>query len=458
MKKNFRILLQECYESEEENKEGRMGRVESLRTENKLKKTEIGEIPVDWEVAKVQDVCEKPEYGYTESATEKPIGPKFLRISDIQDGKVNWEKVPFCHCPNSIKEKYILKPGDILFARTGTTTGKSYIIKKCPEAVFASYLIRVVTKGRINSNFLYLVFNSFIYWRQIKEQIGGSAQGGVNASSLSSIKVPLPPLHEQKRIAEILASTDEAIEKKQEIIEKTKMLKKGLMQELLTRGIRHKKFKKTKIGELPVDWEVKTLLNAVGGRNDQIVAGPFGSNLKVKDYKDEGIPIIRLQNIEFCKFISKDIKYISSKKAKELNYHAFEKGDIVLAKLGQPIGKTCIIPEFMEEGIVVADVVRIRIDEQFSNKKFIMYVLNSFHCLNQLNKEIIGTTRPRVNLNQVRNLLMPYLPLHEQKKIAEVLTSVDEEIEDEMAHKERLESIKKGLMQVLLTGKIRTKI
>ncbi len=230
------------------------------------------------------------------------------------------------------------------------------------------------------------------------------------------------------------------------------------MQELLTRGIRHKKFKKTKIGELPVDWEVKTLLNAVGGRNDQIVAGPFGSNLKVKDYKDEGIPIIRLQNIEFCKFISKDIKYISSKKAKELNYHAFEKGDIVLAKLGQPIGKTCIIPEFMEEGIVVADVVRIRIDEQFSNKKFIMYVLNSFHCLNQLNKEIIGTTRPRVNLNQVRNLLMPYLPLHEQKKIAEVLTSVDEEIEDEMAHKERLESIKKGLMQVLLTGKIRTKI
>jgi len=217
-----------------------MGQVESLRTENKLKKTEIGEIPVDWEVAKVQDVCEKPEYGYTVSTTEKPIGPKFLRISDIQDGKVNWEKVPFCHCPNSIKEKYILKPGDILFARTGATTEKSYIIKKCPEAIFASYLVRVVTKGIINSNFLYLVFNSFIYWRQIKEQIGGSTQGGVNASSLSSIKIPLPPLSEQIKIAEILTSVDEEIENEMAHKERLESIKKGLMQVLLTGKIRAK--------------------------------------------------------------------------------------------------------------------------------------------------------------------------------------------------------------------------
>ncbi len=206
----------------------------------KFKKTEIGEIPVDWDVLKVQDVCEKPEYGYTVSTTEKPIGPKFLRISDIQDGKVNWEKVPFCHCPNSIKEKYILKPGDILFARTGATTEKSYIIKKCPEAIFASYLIRVVTKGRINSNFLYLVFNSFIYWRQIKEQIGGSAQGGVNASSLSSIKIPLPPLSEQIKIAEILTSVDEEIENEMAHKERLEGTKKGLMQVLLTGKIRAK--------------------------------------------------------------------------------------------------------------------------------------------------------------------------------------------------------------------------
>jgi len=206
----------------------------------RFKKTEIGEIPWYWDVVLVKDVCERSEYGYTESATEKPIGPKFLRISDIQDGKVNWNNVPYCRCSNLIKEKYILKPGNILFVRTGATTGKSYIIKDCPEAVFASYLIRIITKERLDSNFLYLVFNSSIYWRQISEQIGGSAQGGVNASSLSNIKVPLPPLPEQKKIAEVLTSVDEEIENEIAHKERLEGIKKGLMQVLLTGKIRAK--------------------------------------------------------------------------------------------------------------------------------------------------------------------------------------------------------------------------
>ena len=218
-----------------------MGQVESLRTERKFKKTEIGEIPVDWRVVQVKDVCEKPEYGFTASAVEKPIGPKFLRITDIQDGRVVWDNVPYCKCPDSLKERYIIRSGYILFAKTGATTGKSYLIKDCPEAVFASHLIRVVVKEQINSHFLYLVFNSFIYWKQITQQMGGSAQGGVNASSLANIKIPLPSILEQKKIAEILSTVDEAIEKNEEIIEKTKELKNGLMQSLLTGNIRVKK-------------------------------------------------------------------------------------------------------------------------------------------------------------------------------------------------------------------------
>ncbi len=214
------------------------------------------------------------------------------------------------------------------------------------------------------------------------------------------------------------------------------------------------KFKKTEIGDIPVDWDIKTLINAVGLNNNLIVAGPFGSNLKVEDYRDTGIPIIRLQNIEYCKFINKNIKYISIKKADELNYHSFKKGDIVLAKLDDPIGKTCIIPESMEKGIVVADVVRIRIDEQFSDKKYIMYILNSFYGKRQLNREILGTTRPRVNLNQVRNIVIPYPPLAEQKKIASILSEMDAAIEKKTQIIEKAKELKKGLMQELLTNGI----
>ncbi len=424
-----------------------MGRVESLRTENKLKKTEIGKIPVDWEVAKVQDVCEKPEYGYTVSTTEKPIGPKFLRISDIQDGKVNWEKVPFCHCPNSIKEKYILKPGDILFARTGATTEKSYIIKKCPEAIFASYLVRVVTKGIINSNFLYLVFNSFIYWRQIKEQIGGSAQGGVNASSLSSIKIPLPPLREQKKIAEILTSMDETIEKKQEIIEKTKMLKKGLMQELLTRGIGHKKFKKTEIGEIPVDWEVAKV-------QDVCEKPEYGYTVSTTE-KPIGPKFLRISDIQDGKVNWEKVPFCHCPNSIKEKY-ILKPGDILFARTGATTEKSYIIKK-CPEAIFASYLVRV-VTKGIINSNFLYLVFNSFIYWRQIKEQIGGSAQGGVNASSLSSIKIPLPPLSEQIKIAEILTSVDEEIENEMAHKERLEGIKKGLMQVLLTGKIRAKI
>lgn len=226
----------------EKTKELKKGLMQELLTRGighkKFKKTEIGEIPVEWEIVGVRDVCRRPEYGYTQRATGKSIGPRFLRITDIQHGRVVWNNVPYCECSDSVKDKYILRPGDILFARTGATTGKSYLIKDCPEAVFASYLIRIVTKEKIGCVFLYLVFNSFIYWRQIKQQMGGSAQGGVNASLLSNLKIPLPSLSEQNKIAEILSSVDEEIKKVVAHKERLESIKKGLMQVLLTGKVR----------------------------------------------------------------------------------------------------------------------------------------------------------------------------------------------------------------------------
>ncbi|MBI4970558.1 MAG: restriction endonuclease subunit S [Candidatus Omnitrophica bacterium] len=222
----------------EKNRELKKGLMHQLLTRGightKFKKTEIGEIPADWEVKQIHEICEKPQYGFTASANDKPVGPKLLRITDIQDEGVNWETVPYCECPDSLKTDYLLHVGDILFARTGATTGKSFLIKECPEAVFASYLIRVITKETIIPDYLFLVFDSAIYWKQINQQIGGSAQGGVNASSLAELKVPIPTKPEQKEIARIITSTNQEIESanlQKRILEN---LKKYLMNVLLT--------------------------------------------------------------------------------------------------------------------------------------------------------------------------------------------------------------------------------
>jgi type I restriction enzyme S subunit len=209
-------------------------------------------------------------------------------------------------------------------------------------------------------------------------------------------------------------------------------------------------FKQTQIGKIPKEWEVGTLRDVVDN-DDDIVAGPFGSNLKVSDYRETGIPIIRLQNIERNNFVYKDIKYVSQKKAEELKYHSFRAGDIVLAKLGDPIGKASIVPSSLERGIVVADVVRIRLSTRRVSSFFVEYILNSPICTVQLQKETIGTTRPRVNIFQIRNLKFPLPPLPEQKRIAEILSTVDQAILKVDEAKEKAQKLKKGLMQELLT-------
>jgi type I restriction enzyme S subunit len=140
-------------------------------------------------------------YGYTASSTSKPIGPKLLRITDIQDEQVEWTSVPHCLITDEDFSKYELRSGDIVFARTGATTGKSFLIESAPEAVFASYLIRVqVESADLLPEFLILFFRTRLYWDAIKAGTTGSAQGGFNATKLSDLMIPFPTKEEQMDI------------------------------------------------------------------------------------------------------------------------------------------------------------------------------------------------------------------------------------------------------------------
>ena len=198
------------------------------------KQTEIGEMPESWEVVRLGDYCYKPDYGYTESANDSPVGPKFLRITDIQNDVVNWQKVPYCICSQETKEKYLLKTGDIVIARIGATTGKAYIIDDCPEAIFASYLIRLRTKDDLLPVFLAQYFRSNNYWRQIDKSKGGRLKGGVNIPILSHLILPLPPLSEQREIANIFRAIDDktaALEREVKLIDE---LFHAMLEELMT--------------------------------------------------------------------------------------------------------------------------------------------------------------------------------------------------------------------------------
>lgn len=162
-----------------------------------------------WKVDLLENLTDKIDYGVTASAVLKPVGPKFLRITDIQEGKVNWDDVPYCEISEKERNASLLSKGDIVFARTGATTGKSFLIQECPEnSVFASYLIRVRPAKELNPVFLFGYFQTAQYWKQISESATGSTQPGVNSTKLGELKIPLPPLPLQEEFARAAARVE----------------------------------------------------------------------------------------------------------------------------------------------------------------------------------------------------------------------------------------------------------
>ena len=168
---------------------------------------------------------------------------------------------------------------------------------------------------------------------------------------------------------------------------------------------------------LPHGWQLTTLEELVLSPKSDIVDGPFGSDLKATEYREEGVPIIRLQNIDRNRFVEKNIRFISNEKAQKLQRHEFVGGDIVVTKLGEPLGKACVVPSNLKRGIIVADVVRIRIDERFVLKSYLVYAINSDAAIKQLEKMTKGTTRQRVNLGHIRQLRIPVAPLAQQHAV-----------------------------------------
>jgi type I restriction enzyme S subunit len=197
--------------------------------------------------------------------------------------------------------------------------------------------------------------------------------------------------------------------------------------------IKEKKIKKAKTVDAddmpevsfssPEGWSLPFLNELILNSSEDIVDGPFGSNLKATEYVDSGIPLLRIQNVDRNAFKGKGIQYLTEQKAKSLIRHSFNGGDLVLNKLGEPTGKACIIPEYLSFGIIVADLIRIRVNEEVHDKQFLIHCINSPMVAAQFTGLAKGVTRQRVNLSQVRSLKIPLPPLEEQHRI---VAKVDE--------------------------------
>lgn len=416
--------------------------------ETNFKETFIGNIPKDWELVRLPDIAEDIYYGITAKAVENKTDLKILRTTDIKDYNVNWNVLPFCEITEKRGDiqRFSLKKGDLVIARSGTTGVSVLVEKDLENIIFGSYLIKVKLSRKVHPKFMHYFCQSHLYWNHITSSHAGSTLKNISLPVLKSLNVPLPSLFEQQKIAEILLTVDEAVQKTDEVITRTERLKKGLMQELLTKGIGHKEFKDTEIGKIPKTWQVVRVKDVAEIRG----------NKRINDF--EKVAFIPMELIpESQIFANYEIK--TKKDVKSFTY--CEVGDILLAKITPSLenGKQGIVPFDVPNKFALATTEVFPIYCKSIDRLFLFYILKFSKFRNKIISSMIGTTgRQRASRESVEKLEIPLPPLEEQQKIGEILSEVDKKLEFERNKKARLERIKRGLMDLLLTGKIRVKV
>lgn len=273
----------------------------------------------------------------------------------------------------------------------------------------------------------------------------------------------------QRRIAEILSTLDEAIEQTEALIAKHQQIKAGLMHDLFTRGVTpagHLRptreqapdlYKESPLGWIPKEWEVVTTEDCAAKMPGSTTIGPFGSDLISSDYRSEGVPVVFVRDVKEDAFEWNSDVFVTHEKSQRLSAHAVRPGDLLSTKMGLPPCVCCEYPDWMEQGIITADIIRLRPDSANINTRWLSAALNSDAFKRQVQAITAGVTRPKVTLADFRKLRLARPELAEQTMFANRLASLADMLSSEEAKLVKLQKQKHGLMHDLLTGHVRVK-
>jgi type I restriction enzyme S subunit len=406
--------------------------------ETNFKETPIGKVPKDWEVMRATDVAEYIN-GYPFSPEDwKTSGIPIIRIQNLNDPNAE-----FNFFDGEIDEIYKVKNGDLLFSWSASI---GVYIWKRGDAVLNQHIFKVIPKPKVNKLFLYYAL--FLAIEQLKRRVHGSTMKHFRRGELKTTFLPFPSPPEQQAIAELLSIVDEAIQKTDEIIAKTERLKMGLMQELLTKGIGHKEFKDTEIGRIPKKWEVVRL-------GDILEICQYGLSIPMNEKGK--YPIIRMDELVNGYVIPEITKYVDLDEETFKNFR-LEKGDILFNRTNAPdlVGRTGI---FLLEGdyVFASYLIRLRPKPKMFDPRFLtFYLVFSEDRLRRLATRAVH--QANINATNLKRVKVPRPAIEEQQKIADIISSADKKLEIEKNEKAKLERIKQGLMNLLLTGKIRVKV
>lgn len=456
-------------------------------------------LPNNWIISHVKDISLKIQYGYTTSATDENTGIKFLRITDIQGYKVNWNDVPFCHADSVDAEKFLLSEGEIVFARTGATVGKSYLISgSIPKAVFASYLIRIILSKEINPNYIFYFFQSADYWTQIGIKAIGIGQSSVNAISLAQVAIPICSLAEQARIVnridELYSELDDAqisLEKARDQLNLYKLvLLKNAFEGKLTSEwrknsrsrsaydylkkvsvIRRKKYEELtndvsggtgKRLNKNYDFEFRkheTISSWAIAKLDKLItitARVGWKGLKKEEYTSNGPLFLSVHALNYGKQVDfTDAQHISMNRYNESPEIMLRLEDILLCKDGSGIGKVGIVKHLPSKTTINSSLLIIRGEEVFTSD-FLYYLMLGPQLQSIVSARITGSAIPHLFQQDIKEFVLMVPPIEEQKQIVQEieyrLTILDDLERTIKSNLQKIEEFKYTLLKKSFEG------
>ena len=349
-----------------------------------------------------------------------------LRITDIQNNAVDWNTVPYTDYDEHRANAYRISDGDILFARTGATVGKSYLVKGLQDkAIYASYLIRVQTFNEILPEYVKYFFESGFYWEQIQKDSVGIGQPNVNGTTLSQLALPIPPINEQHRIVNELGSWLNIIDAIDNGKTELQIAIKRTKSKILALAI-HGKL----VPQDPSDEPANELLKRINPKaeitcdNPQYGKQPNGwcliqgkslyKPMKSMKPKDSVFNYIDIDSINNAKQSIDSVKVVKTENAPSRASRYTQKGDIVFSMVRPYLKNIAIVPAndcIASTGFYVCSPSNVAIS------KYCYYLMISDYTVSGLNQFMKGDNSPSINRGDIDNWLFPLPPLSEQHRI-----------------------------------------
>jgi len=361
--------------------------------------------------------------------------------------------------------RYLLKDGDVLIGMDGDF---NVVRWSGGEALLNQRVCKVEARpGAIDPGFLYYSLKPKI--AEIHRRTPQTTVRHLSTKAVERIELPTIRLRAQRRIAGILDTVDDAIRSTERLIAKLEQVKQGLLHDLLTRGIDEngdlrdptrdrEQFGVSRLGLIPSQWQVLSLQQISARIPGSTTIGPFGSNLVASDYRTSGIPVIFVRDVREDGFRWISDVYISEDKAAQLAAHMTRPGDVLATKMGLPPCVAALHPEHSEPAVITADIIRLRPDTDVIDAAWLVAMINSEIVRKQVRAITGGVTRPKVTLRDFRQLLIAVPPLVEQRAVRDAMASEDLRRKLHTVELSKLRLIKHGLMDDLLTGRVRVEV